>query len=526
MQNLVTRVAPPPPQLGRCSAWIALIAMPLVLNAPVFGQCFNGSTLTNPIIVKVSHSTRGDGNLGEDFKGPTYPSLFSYKAVCEHVTESELYAGLRLFDADGQPTDFGLSCCTDREIDITFEQTPRTKAFQQWTVTGSNLKDLQLKYFCCNPPAGVALLTDVPQVSSTQWKLRAQKNFLPAAGTPLCGCPPSGYSKTCYGYLALDMTFNNALKPDWEAPEEFGLKYVSAVDTLPGANQKFFKIGAQDIGPVWVIQDSCECRSLFTYPSPLPVPDNESVNPGPPCIQLSPGFKQVAGHPTVSGCAALYYDPNPAPLGADLGNYYLQNRPCAASEVVIEGAFMQILLGYIDQNAATAGRVYGSFYEYLDSYDDVAVVIRVKNQNNWQTPADCTAGPSSYAYATAGNSGTAGRDFVLEERVPVGFNVNCVQGGDFKWQELVPAFDGLNWNYTVSFKGDQGTLSTAFYRKLRGLRIRALGDTNIEGPEIAHLELVSATLNHNATESPVNLGWSKAFRAVILDQEHWNPVGQ
>jgi len=508
----------------RTTSMTLLIPALLAFAGPASGQCQKGLTANEPIFVKVSHSTRGDGNLTEDDKGPTYPSLLSYKALSEHVTFSELYAGLRLFDANQQPTDFGLSCCTDREIEITFEQTPRTTAVHQWTVPSGGVKDFQLKYYCCKDSSATHL-TDVLQVSSTQWKFRALNNYPPTVGTPSCGCPPSGYTRTCIGYLMLDMTIPNALQPEWEDPEEFGLKYVLALDTVAPPNNKHFAIGAQDIGPVWVIQDSCECRSLFTYPTTLPPDDSEIA--GPPCIQLSPAFQEVVGHPTVSGCLAEYYEESPAPLGADLGGYYLQNRPCAASEVVIEGAFLQVPLGYIDRDASAGGRVRGAFYEYLDSYDEVEVRIRVENKNNWQTPADCSPGPPSYAYAIAGNSGVGGRDFVLEERVPFDSNVKCSTGGQFVWQEIVPLFDGTNWIYTVKFKGDQGNLNTAFYRKLRGLRIRALGDTVNEGPEIAHLELEAAYLHAaGGYSSFVNLGWSKAFRAVILDQEHWNPVGQ
>lgn len=63
----------------------------------------------------------------------------------------------------------------------------------------------------------------------------------------------------------------------------------------------------------------------------------------------------------------------------------------------------------------------------------------------------------------------------------------------------------------------------SFYRKVRGLRIVAAhpppGGEAPEHPEIAHLEIQSAILTPAApgAQSSVQLGWSKAFRAVILD---------
>jgi hypothetical protein len=304
----------------------------------------------------------------------------------------------------------------------------------------------------------------------------------------------------------------------FEPPQVFGAEFQTA-DPAHGSTGHHvnFEIGTSSKGPVWVIQDSCECRSLFEYHMPA-----ASDEPGTPCIQLAPEFSSVGGNPTLPNCNPNYYfsTSTTGPItiaGAVMSNYVPQNSPCAASEVVIEGSFFDLLLGYIDRNAAEGSNVGGDFYEGLISGDRVQVQLVIKNESNWQghVPAECASSipyPLVYKYATPPPAATA--DFEIDARVP-NTGTNCT-AGDFHWETLTPTTSGSNSIYTIYFEG-----SEIFYKKIRGLRIRALDDANaLEGPEIVHIQILSANYlpSAEAPAIPVEVGWSSAFRVVIMDR--------
>ena len=468
-----------------------------------------------PIFLRCSHTTRGT----DADKLPGWPSLFSYKAVTERagILPTDLYGGIRMFNANSFPQDMGMNCWVNTQVDVSFQQTPSTTAVHQATVIAPGTADFQLKYFCCSGSANT-IMNDVlfPFGSGTSGQFSIMKNAMGAGEVAYCACPPLGYPAADLGLLFLDMSTTHAADATWEPPEEFGIQYLSGQPAPIPTGPPFFAIADKDIGPVWIIQDSCESASLFTYQ--LPLPAYTPGVPGRPCIQFSPDFSEVGGHPTNSTCLAPYYSAGPAPFGANLVTYILQNSPGAASEVMLESSHMQLLLGYIDRNAAAASEVKGDFYNGLGATDEVEVLLRVENQNNWSTtpPAGCPSGPPAYPYyATAGNSQTAGRDFYLEQLLPNPGADCALSTSAFTWTLVEPTQLGADWIYHLYFKGDQLGGSNGFLKKLLGLRIVGIDEHISEGPEIVHLELLAATLR--STGAPVNLGWSRAFRIVLLD---------
>lgn len=501
----------------RSAAWMLLIPPLLALTTPAYSQqCTAGSSVNDPIYVRVSHSTRGTNTN----KGPSWPSLFSYKALSERsAVSTDFYGGIRMYNNNFFPADVATSCCVERQVDITYTQTPTTTAVHQGTV-GSfpDTKDFDFRYYCCgDPPSATLINVQPPTGSSGHFSIMKNSGVGYGQGSG-CNCPPTSYPDSCLGLLMLDMSASHSLDKTWEPPQEFGVQYQTAIEAagspLP---PRFFAIADKDIGPVWIIQDSCECASLFVYPSPLPSYDLSIA--GRPCVQLSPDFSEVGGHPTIAGCLEQeYYGAGPAPLGASLPAYILQNSPCAASEVLLESSYMQVLLGFIDRNASLGSEIRGDFYGGLGSFDEVEVLLRVENQNNWKVtpPAGCPAGPATYLnYAKAGKATTPGRDFYLEQLLPDPGAACGVSSSTFTWTLVEPDQIGTDWIYRLHFKGDQGVPTTAFLTKLLGLRIVGVNDLVAEGPEIAHLELLSATLLSSG--ATVNLGWSSAFRAVFLD---------
>ena len=346
-------------------------------------------------------------------------------------------------------------------------------------------------------------------------------------GATSCTCPPME-PRASIGYLVLDQTTTfSSSNTNYEPPEEFGVEYQSAnIRTGSTSQYQYFAIGDTTKGNIWIIQDSCECASLFTYPATLPELILGAERP--PCVQLSPEFRQVGGHPTDTNCTnSFYYQAHPwAITNATLKPYVDQNTPCAASEVLVEGKqvgsiievnHFDLLLGFISQDTAISRSVAGDFHEMLNPGDRIEVKLVVKDQRNWPTTPVCGIGqPAPYPHYA-----TPLADFTIAVKTAQ-LGAACGNQVDFDWVAIMPTPDPVTGNsiYTVEFNtvGD-------FYRKLRGLRVEAVFDDHIpgfanEGPEIVHIELQSATFfpaGGGGSGTPVNLGWSKAFRLVILD---------
>ena len=472
-----------------------------------FADCTAGKAANDPAFVMAPHSTRGSSLE----PGPAYTSPFSYKAVTEAAVR--FYGGDRIYnDATIVPGSGRQTCEVSGAVDVRFAISPTSVAHAQLSSASIPTPDLRLWQHCCDPITN-PMLTDVETISgvANEWISSIPKN---QGGGGTCGCPPQNFSRAAVGYLVLDLTGSLPSEP-YEPPEEFGVEYQSAApDVVIPSGYNYFDIGQTTTGNVWIIQDSCESRSLFTYPPQLPTADVG----GPIAVQLATDFALVTGYPTSSACLNVvwpygYYGEHPYSLkNAAMFHLVNQNWPCAASEVLVEGNHFDLLLGLLDQDTSNGTSVAGSFFEGMNPGDKVVVELIVKYQRNWQTVSGCGNLPSVYPHYAEPET-----DFTVEVRTAVP-GTNCSSGA-FSWTRVFPTPPGPTGNkiYTFEFNtvGD-------FYRKVRGIRVTAVqDDPNLgnEGPEIAHLELLSVTYVPASGAAPtVNLGWSKAFRLAIIDE--------
>jgi len=431
----------------------------------------------------------------------------SVKAISEKA--ALFYGGGRVFPFQVFATDDpdGLGCCVDNPVDVQIAQTSTTTA----TAQGSG-RDFDLLQYCGDD--GDPVFASVT-LSGGVGSFAIPKNEDPVMEPPVVACPPAGFAQACIGYLVLDLRSTQASDTKWEAPEEFAVQFQSASVHPPQTGQQTnFEIGDSSDGLVWMIQDECECRSLFQYD----LPDNEVGAPGTPCVQLASEFASVGGNATALNCNPLYYK-NDGPVtikGAVMSNYVPQNSPCAAAETVVEDSYFDLLLGYIDRNAMDGNSVGGSFYEGLGVNDYVEVKLRIKNKADWNPPAGCDSSSSNPPPASYAHYATPQEDFVIETKVP-DTGTDC-SNGDFVWQPIAPD-TGTTGTYSIRLSGND-----VFSKKLRGIRIRALEDDASpspgypnEGPEIVHIQVDSA-LRYSQVTTAVDIGWSSAFRLVIRDE--------